>query len=211
MLRFGHFFSDNPLVEGYAGYPTISGLTAALSSLGHLSIFNAAIVVAIVARGSLMLVLFLFLERITGSARSAGIGMAIYACNPNFLYFDSQFAYESLALPIAATLLLVTCLWEQGVSAIRARVSFQFVIAMAILVCTLTVTHHMTSYAMLAFFLLWAALDLLSRWPLLHIPSPPRPVNAPPQPDDRSLPAPRYRLRCSPSPWSSGSPLRRAP
>ena len=48
-----------------------------------------------------MVALFLFLERAAGSARAAGIAIAVYACNPSFLYFDSQFGYESLALAIA--------------------------------------------------------------------------------------------------------------
>ena len=65
-----------------------------------------------------MVALFLFLERVTRSARAAGIGVAVYACNPSFLYFDSQFAYESLALTIAAALLLVAVRWSEPAAAI---------------------------------------------------------------------------------------------
>ncbi len=164
ILRTGHFFSANPLVEGYAGYPTISAVTAALVQLGHLSIFHAALVVSAVARLTLMLILFIFLERVSGSTRAAGIGMAIYACNPNFLYFDSQFAYESLALPIAAALLLITYLWTQHSYLHQIRLRSEFLVAIAVLVPTLTITHHMSSYAMLAFFLLWAGIEGLLRW-----------------------------------------------
>ena len=31
--------------------------------------------------------------------------MLLYAANPNFVYFDGQVAYESLALPLAAAAL----------------------------------------------------------------------------------------------------------
>ena len=73
-------------------------ITAPLAQLADIGIFLSGTIVIGTARLVLMLALFLFLERVIGSARAAGIGVAIYACNPSFLYFDSQFGYESLAL-----------------------------------------------------------------------------------------------------------------
>jgi hypothetical protein len=155
LLSSGHYLTYNPLVEGYAGYPTLESVTAALASLCHLSIFSAALIMIGVARATLMLALFLFLERVTGSSRSAGVGVAIYACNPSFLYFDSQFGYESLALPVAAALLLVVLLWTGEGREGRRGTTPELLAALLVLTCTLTITHHMTSYAMLAFFLVW--------------------------------------------------------
>jgi hypothetical protein len=162
LLHTGGYFSPNPLVEGYAGYPTLAAVTAALVQLGHLSIFHAALIVIGVARTALMLILFLFLERITGSARAAGIGVAIYACNPSFLYFDSQFGYESLALPIAATLLLVSVLWSEPEPGENPRMRPELLAGLVVLACTLTISHHMTSYAMFAFFVSWAIVARLT-------------------------------------------------
>lgn len=162
LMNSGHYLTFNPLVEGYAGYPTLASVTAALAGLCHLSIFTAALIVIGIARATLMLALFLFLERITGSSRSAGIGVAIYACNPSFLYFDSQFGYESMALPIAAALLLVVLLWTGEGREGRRGTTPELLAAIAVLAPTLTITHHMTSYAMLVFLLAWAAVAWLT-------------------------------------------------
>jgi hypothetical protein len=160
LLRSGHLFSANPLVLGYRGFPGLETVTAAVSQLTGLSIFHAGLVVVGLGRLALMLTLFLLLERVTRSARAAGIGVAVYACNPSFLYFDSQFGHESLALPIAAILLLVAVRWVDRMN--RSRAVSGLLGAMVLLTCTLAITHHMTSYALLIFFAAWAGLTALA-------------------------------------------------
>jgi hypothetical protein len=163
LLHTGHPFTFNPLVEGYAGYPGLETITAAVSWLAGLSIFQGGLIVIGAARATLMLALFLFLEQVTRSARSAGIGVAVYACNPSFLYFDAELGHESLALPIAAALLLLVLRWcEREVPAEGPRFDVPLVVAMALAACTLTIVHHMTSYAMATFLLLWTILAVLA-------------------------------------------------
>jgi hypothetical protein len=158
VLQTGHLFSANPLVVSTAGFPGIEAVTAGMAQLTGLSIFHAGLVVLGVARLTMVVALFLFLERVTRSARAAGIGVAAYACNPSFLYFDAQFAYESLALMIAAALLVVAVRWVEHDQESRPRAATGLVGAMAVLAGTLTITHHMTSYALLMFFVAWTVL-----------------------------------------------------
>jgi hypothetical protein len=162
VLQTGHLFSANPLIVSTAGFPGLETVTAAVAQLTGLSIFHSGLVVLGVARTMLLVALFLFLERVTRSARAAGIGVAVYACNPSFLYFDSQFAYESLALPIALAMLLVAVHWSEPATRLRGSAVGGLVGALAILAATLTVTHHMTSYALLAFLIAWTALTALA-------------------------------------------------
>jgi hypothetical protein len=158
-LRTGHLFSANPLVVSTAGFPGLEAVTAAVAQLAGLSIFHAALIVLGVARVTFLFALFLFLERVTRSSRAAGVGVAVYACNPSFLYFDSQFAYESVALAVAATLLLLVLRWSEPHQAVgRSRVPGAVFATMAILAGTLTVMHHMTSYAVLLFLVAWTVL-----------------------------------------------------
>jgi len=166
-LETGRFFSDNPVVQGYAGYPGLEAVTAALTEVFGRSTFVAAMIVIGLARTILMLALFLFLERVSGSHRVAAIGVAVYVCNPSFLYFDSQFGYESLALPIGAALLLVSLRWAAAPATERNLNSRGVIAAMAILAATLVTTHHLTSYAMLSFLFVWALLIELGRRDLL--------------------------------------------
>jgi hypothetical protein len=163
LLHTGHFFSFNPLVEGYAGFPGLETMTATVSTLAGLSIFHAGLVVIGVARAISLLALFLFLEWVTRSSRAAGIGVAVYACNPSFLYFDSEIGHESLALLIGAALLLVALHWYERDRRERSpRVGSALVITMAVLAAALTITHHMTSYAVALLFLVWAILAALA-------------------------------------------------
>jgi hypothetical protein len=163
LLETGHFFSANPVVQGYAGYPGLEAVTAALTQISGSSPYLAAMIVIGAARLTLMLGLFLFLERVSGSHRVAAVGMAVYVCNPSFLYFDSQFGYESLALAIAGAYLLVSLRWSTATSSERRSNKWGLLVAMAVLAATLVTTHHLTTYAMLAFLLGWALLILLGR------------------------------------------------
>ena len=173
LLVTGHFFSANPVVAGYAGYPGLEAVTAALSQISGRSIFLAATIVLGLARVALMLALFLFLERAARSHRVAAIGTAVYACNPSFLYFDSQFGYESLALTIGAALLLASQRWTAATITERRANRTGMVAAMAVLAATLVTTHHLTTYAMLSFFGAWGLLIVLGRRGLPSLGVPP--------------------------------------
>jgi hypothetical protein len=162
VLQTGHFFSANPVIVSTSGFPGLEAVTAAVAQLTGLSIFHSGLIVLGVARTMLVVALFLFLERVTRSARAAGIGVAAYACNPSFLYFDSQFAYESVALPIAMCMLLMAVRWSEPTRSRRPPAVAGLVGALAILAATVVVTHHMTSYALLAFLVAWAVLTALA-------------------------------------------------
>lgn len=160
LLETGRPFTSNPIAAGFSGFPGLETTTAAIVQLTGLSIFHAGTVLIGVARAGLMLALFLAIERIGGSARAAGIGVAVYALNPSFLYFDSQFAHESLALMLGATLFLATVAWSLP-KRLDTRTSLGFVGAIVLLSWVVTITHHMTSYLLAAFFVVWALLARL--------------------------------------------------
>jgi hypothetical protein len=154
LLRSGHPFTDNPIAAGFPAFPGLELVAAALVDLTGVSIFHAGLIAIGTARLILVLGLFLFLERVTGSARAAGAGIALYVCNPSFLFFDSQFHHEPMGLALAATLLLVVLRWTKRGSE-RERGPLLF--AVVVLAAALTLTHHMTSYAMAFFLLSWTA------------------------------------------------------
>jgi hypothetical protein len=174
VISTGHLFSSNPIAAGYPAFPGLETITAALSELSGLSIFPAGVIVIGVARATLMVALFLLLERVVGSARGAGIGVAIYACNPSFLYFDAQFGHESLALLLGGTLLLVAVDWVEP-AGLKPRLATGLLATMVVVACAMTITHHMTSYALSAFLVCWAILAALEsrRW---TVTGPKRPV-----------------------------------
>ena len=157
LLHSGHLFADNPIAAGFPGFPGLETVTAAVAQLTGFNVFHSGVVVIGLARVGLVLALFLLLERVTGSARGAGIGVAIYACNPSFLYFDSQFGHESLALMLGAATLLVVVVRAET-PRLGERTAAGLLGATILLAAGLAATHHMTSYAVSVFLLVWAAL-----------------------------------------------------
>ncbi|HKW22194.1 MAG TPA: hypothetical protein VJO13_12500, partial [Ktedonobacterales bacterium] len=102
---------------------------------------------------------YLLFERVTGSARLAGIATALYMTNPHYLFFDAQYAYESIALPMAVFVLFVAARAVHLGDTLRTRLGF--IIAAIVGVWTVVVMHHLTSYALMGFLLLWMLASLL--------------------------------------------------
>ncbi len=69
--------------------------------LSGISPFYASLILIGVARLTMTLTLFAMNEELFQSSRTASIAAAIYMVNPHFLFFDTQYAYKSLALPLA--------------------------------------------------------------------------------------------------------------
>src|SRR6187455_2985670 len=112
---------------------------------------RAAFFTLIAARLIFVLALFLFFERASGSARIAGVASLIYMTNPHFLYFDAQFGYETMALPLAAVVLFVIARRAQTPRAVWSGLT---VIAL-VTIGSVVVTHHVTSAMLAGFLLLW--------------------------------------------------------
>jgi hypothetical protein len=169
--RSGRLFTANPLIGNFSVYPGMTAATAALSQLSGLSVFVSALVLIGVARVTMVVALFLILERASGSSRVAGIAIAVYACNPSILYFDSQFGYESLALALAPALLLVVMRGSGFDRRPRLPPRAGSLAAIALLAAALVVTHHLTAYAMVAFLALWSGMIVLveRRSPLVQL------------------------------------------
>lgn len=159
ITRGGYLFRPNPLLPVSALYPGLETVTAALASLGGLSSFVAAKIVVGTGRILIVLALFLLYEQASGSSRTAGIAVLLYAANPGFLLFDSQFAYESLALPMAALALFLIA--RRTVSPARSLLGLT--VAALLVLGDVVLTHHVTSYMLAAFLSLWGAVTIGQR------------------------------------------------
>ncbi len=152
-----HLFQPNPLLPISAFYPGLEIVTNAVSSLTGLSIFAAGTLVIGVATLLLVLSLYLLYERLSGSTRLAGLATLLYIANPGFVFFDTMFAYESLALPLA--IFVVFAIVRRGSLPARQQVALTLLIWGGL--AAVVVTHHLTSFALLAFLCLWSIVSLL--------------------------------------------------
>lgn len=162
-----HLFRENPILEVTPSYPGLEGATSALMKLTGASAYTCGVILVGAARLLLVSSMFLLFQRVGGSARAAGLGVAIYAGNFNFLYWGAQFSYESLALPLL--LLVMMALAEREAAPREALRAWALPVILGI--AAIVVTHHLSSYALV---LVLAALALAS-WYVKRSWSPPNP------------------------------------
>ncbi len=160
ILQNGTLFNANPILPVTPLYPGMETVTAALASLSGLSIFGAGLVIIGVARVILGLALFFFYEEVGGSSRLAGMAALLYMTNANFLYWSAQFSYESLTLPLAVAVLFVALCRAKA----RNRADRIGLTLIAVLgITAIVIAHHLTSYFIAIFFIVWTLLSLFMR------------------------------------------------
>jgi hypothetical protein len=142
-----HLFHYNPILPVTPSYPGLEGATSSLMTITGLSSYWAGAVIVAAARLSLVAALFLLYRRVSGSARTAGIAVAIYAGNFNFLYWGAQFSYESLSLPLFVVVLMAIA-ERDTVPRDWAR---NWAVPIVLGISAIVITHHLTSYALAAF------------------------------------------------------------
>jgi hypothetical protein len=96
------------------------------------------------------------------------VGTFIYLANPSALFFDAHFSYESLALPLAVLVIWLTVRRETGhpgrLAPRSGATSLGLTLLILLTIAAVVVTHHVTSMALCAFLVTWAAVSLLMRW-----------------------------------------------
>jgi hypothetical protein len=142
-------FQPHPQLAVSSRYPGLESVTAFLHQLG-LPVMVAAVAVVVAARVALVLALCDAVEHLTGSHRAGGLAVAAYAVSAQFIFFNSQFAYQTLALPLAlaAVALIARARWVDNPGPLFFGAT----------VCLLAVamTHHVTSFLTAAFLAVWA-------------------------------------------------------
>jgi hypothetical protein len=154
----GHLFTANPLLPVGPYFPGLEILTNALSSLTGLSIFISGMIVLSTAGLLLILSLYLFFEYLSRSARIAALATLLFMANPGFFSL-TQFVYESLAIPLSAFVLFMVLRRNYMPKGQRKGLTLMIWLGLAAVV----ITHHVTSYVLVAFLLLWTMTSFLSR------------------------------------------------
>lgn len=113
IITSGHFFTINALLPVSPYYPGLEIVTLAFSMMSGLDVFHSALLVIGIARLMMTLTLFALNEELFQSPRTASIATVFYMINPHYIFFDTQYAYESLALPMALILFLIVAPYQQ--------------------------------------------------------------------------------------------------
>jgi hypothetical protein len=180
VIASGHLFTPNSLLPVSPYYPGLEIITNALCMLSGISPFYASLILIGIARLMMTLTLFAMNEELFQSARTGSIATVLYMINPHFLFFDTQYAYESLALPLALVVLLIMTPYQALSIEVKrlkslassglmdadptanlknVRSDRRATVLMAVIVlAAVTCTHHATDFFFIALLGLWAVI-----------------------------------------------------
>jgi len=161
VVSAGRLFQHTPLLPIASHYPGLESAAAAIHWLTGLSLWESALTLIAIVHCLLTVQIYYLARALPVPHRWAAVAGLVYATNPSFVYFDSQFAYESLAILLMLTLVR---LYVEALAAERSgiptwRHTASRALLMAVISCGLVVTHHLTSLAGIA-LLLAGALSL---------------------------------------------------
>jgi hypothetical protein len=125
-------------------YPGLEALGGALSASTGLSVTATAFIVAALLHLLLVCALYVLFLRIRADWRVATLACVIYAANPHYMVFDAMYLYESLALPF-----LLLTVWALRLLRLPGRAPGRWGILL-IAIGMVTVSHHITSFVMVA-------------------------------------------------------------
>jgi hypothetical protein len=156
ILATHHLFGLNPLLPSAPYYPGLAAVCAGLVNLTGLSPFVSGLLIIGAARLLISACFFLIAEKVTGSAVAAAGASLLYAANPMFLFWSSSFSYENLALPLA-----VFVIW--WIARTRDEASRLIPVITVIAIVAVTVTHHISAFALTALLGAWWLAEFLFR------------------------------------------------
>jgi hypothetical protein len=151
-----HLFTPNSLLPANAYYPGLEIATSAVHALTGLSLHSAGLVVLAAVRVVMTFSIIRIVERISKNLVLACLAALIYATNPQYVFFNSQFSYQSVALPL--TFFCVYLFTSQHPP--RRLLN---IIPCAAVVVAVAATHHLTSLALVVLLWVWYLFALITR------------------------------------------------
>jgi hypothetical protein len=160
MIDDGRLFEPN-IVAMIPDFPGLQTLTVALVGVSGLPVWVVAHVIVCLAHVLALLGIRQLGRGIRMTDLNAHLAAVIYALNPGFLFFTSQFAYESLAIAIQIWALVAMVNLVNAGPGHRARwAAFGLTCGAGV-----AVTHHLTALVLVFFGLLFVVTTLASSVP----------------------------------------------
>lgn len=141
ILHSGHLFVPNPLLPISPRYPGLEIAATAIVRLAGVPLFVAGMIVIGISRLVFLTAIYALFRRISGSSRHAAVGTVVCMAGSNFVFFESQFAYESMAQALAALSFLLAVEMVANWRRFLSWLPLAFAVS-----ATLAMTHHLTSY-----------------------------------------------------------------
>jgi O-antigen/teichoic acid export membrane protein len=149
-------FIQNSALPVSTYYPGLEVVTAGVHDLTGVSEHMAGMVVLGLSRLIMTIALIGIGQRITKSIRTGCMAALVYTTNPQYLWFNSQFSYQSLALPLTLAVLYI-------ILTATNRSRRATIVSASLVAIGVAVSHHLTSVALLVALVIWWRLERLRR------------------------------------------------
>ena len=155
LLQGSGLFAPSPILQVGPYYPGLELFTGVGIRLTGMPVMLAMNLVVLLCRLLLVLIIYHSALLVSPSRRGASLVVAFYAVSSQFYSFNSQFAYQTLALTLGLGGLYLLRRAQLADYSSGRRLLF---VASLLLIGTV-VTHHATSWMVLAFLIAWAAMS----------------------------------------------------
>ena len=146
LLRSGHPVAEPALLQIGSSFPGLEMITGGIVEVSGLYPWGAAMAVAAISHVAILAAIFILVSDITSSKRAGGLAALIYSLNPSWLFFDSQYAYETLAIPLLLWgLIFALRAIGGGTRAPKPSTTWTWVGLSFTFSLSLVVTHHVTA------------------------------------------------------------------
>lgn len=122
-------------------FPGLHQAASAIARLTGLSLWPAGLIVIVLAHVLSVLAIYQLVRMAGAPAQGAAVGAVIYTLNPSWLYFNSVFSYETLALPLLVWCLAATVAAGRASSKLNRRAIMMAMFCVAVL----PVVHHLST------------------------------------------------------------------
>jgi hypothetical protein len=179
LVANGQLFEQNYIIGIIARFPGLRVIVTAFSDSTGLSLWQSALLLICIAHTLALFGAALLGDALLRSRRAGAVVALVYSLNSSFMYFDTEFAYESLAMPMF--LLCLACLAQAhraGVNAARLRNTYApdrqsgeilrggsvaaWTAAAAVLGMGVAPTHHLTAIILSLVLALVAAVTMFA-------------------------------------------------
>lgn len=161
VVEHGALFQHTPLLPIGTYYPGLQAVAASVHLVTGLTDWQSALVTVGLAHCGVPLVVYLCAREIVRTDRAAALAALVYMANPQFLYGDTQFAYESLGLVFMGACLLF---YLRALRSTSHRQAGGYVALSVAAGFACIVTHHLTTLALSAILMVMACFWRSDRW-----------------------------------------------
>lgn len=151
----GQIFTLNQAIRLLHAFPGLHTLTASLRQLTGLGTWRVAVLLVTLTHAVAVLGVFALARRATRSDRTASVAALVYLLNPAYMFFNSQYAYQTLGI-VLTIWAMVAALEAVAVSPVNARRRWGWAAVAVVLVVAAVVTHHISGLVSAGFLLVVA-------------------------------------------------------